>query len=79
LFSIISREFVEAEISIPVGDTNAYKIINKLHEQVDILQTKYLTKNIKLKIRGHKEEIDKILSSLKNGTKIYSERSEESH
>jgi GTPase len=69
LLSMISKEFVETEIKIPVGDSNAYKIINKLHEQVDIINTTYLTKNIKLKIRGHKEEIDKILSSLKNGFK----------
>jgi GTP-binding protein HflX len=64
LFSLISEELVDAEIKIPVNNGDAYKLINKLHQSVEILSTKYLQKSVKLKIRGHKNEIDKILSSL---------------
>lgn len=69
LQNLVSEELVEAEIKIPVNNGDAYKIINKLHEAVEIVTTKYLQKSVKLKIRGHKNEIDKILSSLVNKRK----------
>ena len=64
IFSIVSGELIVAEIKIPLVNGDAYKIINKLHKQVEIIDTKYLSKNVKLKIRGHKDEIEKILASL---------------
>ena len=69
LLKLVIEELVEAEIKIPAGENNSYKLINKLHEKVEIISTKYLQKSVKLKIRGHKNEIDKILSSLVNKRK----------
>jgi GTP-binding protein HflX len=69
IISIAGEELIETEINIPVKDTDSYKIINKLHKQVEIVDTKYLSKNVKLKIRGHKDEINKILSTFKNNRK----------
>ena len=63
IFEIISEQIDEIEIKIPAGG-EAYKIINKLHEKADILDTKYLSKHIKLKIRGNKNELQKIINSL---------------
>ena len=69
LLKLVIEELVIAEIKIPAGENDSYKLINKLHEKVEIISTKYLQKSVKLKIRGHKNEIDKILSSLLNKRK----------
>lgn len=64
VFENVSREMVIEEIKIPATEGDAYKIINRLHTQAEILETKYLAKSIKLKIRGTKTEIEKILNGL---------------
>lgn len=71
LFELVSSEMVVEEIKIPTTEADAYKIINRLHSQAQILETKYLTKSVKLKIRGTKSDIDKIIKGLNitNGTK----------
>lgn len=63
IIAVIGEELIETEVRIPVIGADSYKIINKLHEQVEIVDTKYLSKDVKLKIRGHKDEIEKILST----------------
>lgn len=60
----MKNEIDEVEIKIPAGDPEAYKIINMLHEEADIVSTKYLTKFIKLKIKGNSKYLKKILSGL---------------
>lgn len=58
------------EIKIPSDDPDAYKIINQLHEEAEIVSTKYLAKQIKLKIKGNKQNLEKILNGLKKNEKI---------
>jgi hypothetical protein len=53
------------EVKISSGDPHAYKVINSLHKEAEIVSTKYLSKHIKLKIRGNKTSLEKILSGLK--------------
>lgn len=65
IINVINSELIEAEIKIPIVNGDAYKIINKLHDQVEILETKYLNKSIKLKIRAHKNEIARIQKAVK--------------
>lgn len=65
IINVINSELIEAEIKIHVVNGDAYKIINKLHEQVEILETKYLNKSIKLKIRANKNEIARIQKTIK--------------
>ena len=60
IFEIINVELTETEIKIPTSIPDAYKLINKLHDQVDIISTKYLANSIKLKVRAYKADIDKI-------------------
>ncbi|HMQ81094.1 MAG TPA: GTPase HflX [Ignavibacteria bacterium] len=60
----MKNEIDEVEIKIPAGDPEAYKIINMLHEEADIVSTKYLQKFIKLKIKGNSKHLKKILSGL---------------
>lgn len=64
IFDMVSSDMVIEEIKIPTSEADVYKIINKLHSQVDIMETKYLAKSVKLKVRGTKPEIDKILAGL---------------
>jgi GTP-binding protein HflX len=64
IFDIVSSEMVIEEIKLPNTEADVYKIISRLHSQVDIMETKYLAKSVKLKIRGPKADIDKILASL---------------
>lgn len=64
LLHLINSQLAEAVVRIPVSNGEAYKIINQLHEQVEILETKYLTKSIKMKIRGGKTEIEKIKKAI---------------
>ena len=63
IIDIINKELAETEIRIPIEKNNAYKIINKLHQEVEILDTKYLNKSIKLKIRASRADIDRIQKS----------------
>lgn len=64
IIEVINRELSETEIKIPVEKEDAYKIINKLHHEVEILGTKYLNKSIKIKIRATKADIERIRKSL---------------
>jgi len=59
VFAIINKELVETEINVPVSIPDVYKIINRLHSQIEILDTKYLSRFIRLKVRGYKSEIAK--------------------
>jgi len=52
IVEVINKELAETEIKIPIDKGDAYKFVNKLHEEVEILETKYLSKSIKLKIRA---------------------------
>jgi GTP-binding protein HflX len=61
---VIDKELDETEIKIPIGDSEAYKIVNELHKTTEILETKYLNKSIKLKIRANRSELDKIIKSI---------------
>lgn len=60
----LNKDLSVSEVRIPVENKEAYKIINKLHEHVEIMETKYLSKSIKLKIRANKPELERILKSL---------------
>jgi GTP-binding protein HflX len=64
IVEVINKELAETEIRIPIDKEDAYKFVNKLHEEVEILETKYLSKSIKLKIRAAKADIDRIQKSL---------------
>jgi GTPase len=64
IFDIVSREMVIEDIKISTTEQDVYKIINKLHSQAEILETKYLSKSVKLKIRGTKSDIARILTGL---------------
>jgi len=59
VFAIINKELLETEINVPVSIPDVYKIINRLHSQIEILETKYLSRFIRLKVRGYKSEIAK--------------------
>lgn len=64
IVEVINKELAETEIRIPIENEDAYKFVNKLHEEVEILETKYLSKSIKLKIRAARADIDRIQKSL---------------
>jgi GTP-binding protein HflX len=65
LIKMLDSEIEEIELSIPSDDPEAYKVINTLHNEAEIVSTKYLSKSIKLKLRGNKLALEKILNSLK--------------
>lgn len=65
IIDVINKELSETEISIPVEKEDAYKLVNKLHHEVEILDTEYLDSSIKLKIRATKAEIERINKSFK--------------
>lgn len=60
IFNFIEDELVEVELKIPNDTENAYKLLNKLYEQVEVLETKHLAKSIKLRVRTNKEEAEKL-------------------
>jgi GTPase len=64
IIEVINKELSETEIKIPVDKEDAYKIVNKLHREVEILETKYLNKSIKIKIRAARADIERIQKSL---------------
>ena len=64
IIDMMHSEIEEMEVKIPADDPEAYKIINLLHEEADIVSTKYLTKFIKLNIKGNRNNLKKILSGL---------------
>lgn len=68
IIDMMRSEIEEVEVKIPSNDPDAYKIINMLHEEADIVSTKYLTKFIKLKIKGNSNNLKKILSGLSTKT-----------
>jgi GTP-binding protein HflX len=53
-----------AEIVLNSDLNHAYKYVNELHEQVEILDTKYLEDSIKLIIKGNKPVIQSILNKV---------------
>jgi GTP-binding protein HflX len=61
----ISSGIDEIEVKISSDDPEAYKVINSLHREAEIVSTKYFSKHIRLKIRGNKTSLEKILSGLK--------------
>ena len=61
----ISSGIDEIEVKISSDDPEAYKVINNLHREAEIVSTKYFSKHIRLKIRGNKSSLEKILSGLK--------------
>jgi GTP-binding protein HflX len=67
LISVINEELNTGEVQIPNDYPDAYKLINRLHKQVEILETRYLSRVIKLTIRTHKNFIEKINKMIKNG------------
>lgn len=69
IIDMMHEEIEQIEVKIPAGDPDAYKIINKLHETADIISTKYLSKNIKLVIKGNKKVLQQLLSSLDKSEK----------
>lgn len=64
IYDLVASEMVVEEIKIPTSEADVYKIINKLHSQAEILETRYLQKSVKLKIRATKSDIDKILAGI---------------
>jgi len=62
--NFISSETEEVEVKIPADDPDAYRIVNRLHGQAEIIETKYLSKHIKLKIRGTKANLETIMNGL---------------
>lgn len=75
IFENLNKDLTVSEIRIPVENKEAYKIVNKLYEQAEIFETKYLNKSIKLKIRAYKPELERILKSLNHAN----ERKEKFH
>jgi hypothetical protein len=55
----MNSETEEVEIKIPSDNHDAYRIVNRLHGQAEIVETKYLSKHIKLKIRGSKAKLQR--------------------
>ncbi len=74
LIDVINKELSETEIRIPIKNDDAYKFVNKLHKEVEIIETKYLTKSIKLKIRASRADIDRIQKSLLQNSKSRKEK-----
>lgn len=64
IFSHLSKNLEVTELRIPIGKNNAYKILNKLHQEAEVLETKYLQKSIKVKLRTYKPELERILKEL---------------
>lgn len=65
LLELINEELNIEVIRIPTSFHDAYKLINELHERVEILETKYLSKTIKLKLRANSLLVDKINRMIK--------------
>ncbi len=65
IIEVINKELSETEIRIPVDNEDTYKLVNKLHQEVEILETKYLNKSIKIRIRATKADIERIQKLLK--------------
>lgn len=73
IIELMHAEIEELEIRIPSSNPEAYRIINKLHKDADIVSTKYLTKDIKIVVKGNKNQLKKILSGLKLNKEIIKE------
>jgi len=69
VLEILINDLQEAEFKISNDDKNAYKMLNELHNEVEILQTKYLSKSIKIRVRAHKSQMEKIQRTLNGITK----------
>lgn len=65
IVQIIDEQLSEIEIKIPV-ENDSYKIINQIHKSVEVIETKYYSKSIKLKIRANKSNLEKISKSISN-------------
>jgi GTPase len=68
IIDLMKSDIEEIEVKISSDDPEAYRIINNLHKEAEIISTKYLSKHIKLKIKGNKDHLDRILSSLQKTT-----------
>jgi len=64
IFCYLAENLEVTELKIPIGQHNVYKILNKLHHEAEVLETKYLQKNIKVKLRAYKPELRRILKTL---------------
>lgn len=73
IIEMMHAEIEELEIKIPSSNPEAYRIINRLHKDADIVSTKYLTKDIKLVVKGNKNQLKKILNGLKLDKEIIKE------
>ena len=63
ILRIIDEQLLETEIKIPM-ENDSFKLINKIHKSVEVVETKYYNKSIKLKLRGNKSNLEKISKSL---------------
>jgi GTP-binding protein HflX len=64
IMSTINSELSEYVLRIPIENEDAYKLVSRLHDKVEIMETKYLSRSIKLRIRANRSEIDKLQKSL---------------
>ncbi len=65
IIEVINKELSETELNIPVEKEDAYRLVNKLHHEVEILGTEYLNESIKIRIRATKADIERIQKSFK--------------
>ncbi|MCC6866159.1 MAG: GTPase HflX [Ignavibacteria bacterium] len=73
IIDLMHAEIETLEVKIPADNPDAYKIINKIHQYAEIISTKYLTKEIKLVVKGNKNSLKKILNSLKVNKEVIKE------
>jgi GTP-binding protein HflX len=64
IVAILESRLQKLELTLPL-ENSSYNLINRLHKYVEVLDVKYLSRNIKLKVRGSKLYIDKILNTEK--------------
>ena len=70
LINVINEQLSEYELKIPLENEDAYKLVSRLHDKVEIMETKYLSRSIKLRIRANRTEIDKLQKSLNGNYRI---------
>jgi GTPase len=74
IMNTINSELSEYVLRIPIENGDAYKLVSRLHDKVEIMETKYLSKSIKLRIRANRSEIEKLQKSLNGNYKIKRDR-----
>lgn len=65
LINVINEQLTETEIKLPI-EKDTYRLINQIHKSVEVIETKYYNKSVKLKIRADKTQLDKITKSIAN-------------